>query len=149
MNTKFHGITSIGLVLGATIIAAAAMFQTSGGLGVVYLVICVAAPASILYAYCAKCPAKTHCGHVFPGKLVVAFTNRQPGPYTKTEMAVLGLALLLLIGLPQIWLWQYTTLFVVYWVLTAVAILQIRTVVCRACNNVYCPMCPAAKLRQS
>ncbi len=115
------------------------MFQTSLGLGVVYLVICVAAPAVIIYAFCAKCPCQTHCSHVFPGKLAAALTNRPAGPYTKTELAAVGLALLLLMGLPQLWLWQYRGLFVAFWLLNAVAMIQIRSVVCRACDNVYCP----------
>jgi hypothetical protein len=139
LTERFHGITSIGLVLIATIIAAAAMFQTSWVLGIVYLVICVAAPGAIIYAYCAKCPCQAHCGHVFPGKVAMAF-DRQPGPYTTAELAVLALALLSLIGLPQFWLWRYTGLFVAYWALNAVAFAQIRLVVCRACDNVYCPL---------
>ncbi len=139
MKTQFHGLTSLGLILVAVIIAAAAMFKTSLGLGVVYLVICAAAPAVIIYAFCAKCPCQTHCGHVFPGKLAATFTNRAPAPYTKTELAALGLALLLLMGLPQFWLWQYISSFVAFWLLNAVAMIQVRSVVCRACDNVYCP----------
>lgn len=145
MHTKFHGVTSLSLVLVTTVIAAVAMFQTSWMLGIVYLVVCVIAPVSILYAYCAKCPCRAHCGHVIPGKLVAALVNRQPGPYTKAEIAVVGVGLLLLMGLPQIWLWRYTGLFVAFWALTAVALVQIRAVVCRACDNVYCP----ARVRKS
>ena len=140
MKTQFHGITSLGLMLVASAIATVAMFQTSWMLGAVYLVVCVAAPVVILYAYCAKCPCRTHCGHVFPGKAAMVFKSRQAGPYTTTELAVVGLALLLWIGLPQVWLWQYTEMFVTYWVLSAIAIAEIRAVVCPACENVYCPV---------
>ena len=139
MKTRFHGVTSLGLILVATIIAALAMFQTSWALGGVYVVICVAAPLAVIYAYCAKCPCKGHCGHVFPGKIALSF-NRQPGPYTPTELSVLVLALFLWLGLPQIWLWRYIELFVAFWLLNAVALTQIRTIVCRTCNNVYCPL---------
>jgi hypothetical protein len=139
MKTRFHGFTSIGLVLIATIIAAVGMFRTSWALGVVYLAICAAAPGAILYAYCAKCPCKAHCAHVLPGKAAMAI-SRGSGPYTTTELAVLAVAFLALMGLPQIWLWRYTGLFVAYWVLSIVAVVQIRTVVCRACDNVFCPL---------
>ena len=47
-----------------------------------------------------------------------------------------------MIGLPQPWLWRYGWLFAAYWVLTAVALVQIRAVVCRACENYYCPANP-------
>ena len=139
MRIQLHGITSLGLVLAAIVLAAVVMFQVSWALGVVYLVICVAALLVILYAYCAKCICRTHCGHVFPGKASMVFKNRQPGPYTTVEMAVTGLALLLLIGLPQAWLFRYTGSFIAFWVMTAIAVIQIRTIVCRACDNIHCP----------
>jgi hypothetical protein len=142
MRSQFHGVTSIGLVMVATVIAVVAMFRTSWVLGVVYLVVCAVASGVVLYAYCAKCPCRTNCGHVFPGRLATIFGDRQPGPYTAVELAVLGLALLLLLGLPQVWLWRYTGLFVAFWVLNAIALVQIRVVVCRACDNAYCPANP-------
>lgn len=139
MRLQLHGITSLGLVLATIILAAVVMFQVSWALGVVYLVICVVASLAILYAYCAKCPCRIHCGHVFPGKTAMVFKNRPPGPYTTVELAITGLALLLLIGLPQAWLFQYTGPFIAFWVMTAIAVIQIRTVVCRACDNIHCP----------
>jgi hypothetical protein len=68
--------------------------------------------------------------------------DRQPGPYTPTEIAALILALLVMIGLPQFWLWRRTGLFILYWVLNGIALVQIRLVVCRTCENVYCPLSP-------
>ena len=136
---QFHGITSLGLTFIANIIAVVAMFLTSWMLGVVYLAVMVIAPQAILRTYCAKCPCKAHCGHVFPGKAALAF-QKEPGPYTPTELAILGITLLLLFGLPQFWLWQYPVLFVVFWVLSAIAFIQIRAFVCRTCDNVYCPI---------
>ena len=139
MTKRFHGITSIVLVAAAIVIAAIAVFRASWVMGVVYLGVCAAALVTIVYAYCAKCPCKEHCAHVFLGKAAMAF-DRQPGPYTATEIAALILALLLLLGLPQFWLWRYTGLFVAFWVLNAIAIVQIRTVVCPACDNTHCPL---------
>ncbi|MEW5959780.1 MAG: hypothetical protein AB1801_18805 [Chloroflexota bacterium] len=138
MTKQFHGITSLGLVGIATILAAIALFQSWWVLGLGYLALAGLAGLGVIYAYCAKCPCKAHCGHVLPGKAAMAF-NRKPGPYTPTELGILVLALLVLIGLPQFWLWPYTGLFVVYWLLNAIAMVQIRGVVCRTCNNVYCP----------
>jgi hypothetical protein len=89
--------------------------------------------------FCAKCSCRTLCGHVIPGKVAMVFIHRTPGPYTTVEIIVTGIALLLLIGLPQIWLWQYTGLFITFWVLIGIAVIQIRTVICRGCDNTYCP----------
>jgi hypothetical protein len=139
MSRQFHGVTSLGLAALAAVIAAITMFQNSLLLGVVYLAACAAGAWTVIYAYCAKCPCKARCGHVLPGKAALAY-DRQPGPYTKTEIVALVLALLLIIVLPQFWLWQSTILFIIYWSLNAIAITQALTVMCRSCDNVHCPL---------
>ncbi len=143
-KARLHGLTSLGLVTAALLIALAAIFRLSWGWGLAYLLGSGLSLGVIIYAFCAKCPCRTHCGHVIPGKVAVALTNRHTGPYTGPEIALTGLSLLWLIGLPQPWLWQYKGLFIVFWLLNAVALLQIASFVCRACDNVYCP----AKLRR-
>jgi hypothetical protein len=140
MTIQFHGVTSLGLVLVALGIAAVAAFQVSWVLGSVYLLLCAGAALAILYAYCAKCPCRQHCGHVLPGRAAMWLNGRRPGPYTAVESGALVLALASLIGLPQAWLWQNLWLFTAFWMLTAVAVVQIRTVVCHACKNVHCPL---------
>ncbi len=139
MSRRFHGLTSLGLVGVALALAAIAMFQASWGLGGLYLVVCVVAPGVILYTYCAKCPCKGRCAHVLLG-WGAGFFEREPGPYSRVEMAALALALLALLGTPQPWLWRQAGLFAAFWILNAVALLQIRRYVCRACENVYCPL---------
>jgi len=139
MNTKIHGITSLSLVMLTLIIATVVMFLTSWLLGVVYLLVAALAMFIIIYGFCAKCPCRTHCGHVIPGKLAVALTKRQSGPYTTIEVVGLVLGLVLLVGLPQPWLWTYRGWFITFWVLNAIALIQIRSFVCRVCDNIYCP----------
>lgn len=100
MTRQFHGVASLGFAAVAVAIATVAMFRTSWVLGAVHLTVCAAASGAIIYAYYAKCPCKVHCEHVFPGRAAMAF-DRQPGPYTMTELTVLLLTLLSLVGLPQ------------------------------------------------
>lgn len=140
MSARFHGIVSIGLVGMAVLIAVVTVFQALPVLGIAYLVGCVVAPLGIVYAFCAKCPCRTRCAHVVFGKLAVLLTNRQPGPYTPAEIAIVGLGLLWLLGLPQVWLWRTPIWLVVFWLLNAIAVLEIRATVCPACENVHCPM---------
>ena len=135
MNIRFHGVMSITLVGIAIVIALGVMFQTSLLLGLVYLAGCALAPLGIVYAFCAKCPCRGRCAHVVLGKLAVALTDRQPGPYKPAEVAVVGLGLLWLLGLPQVWLWQKPLWFFVFWALNAVAVVQIRLAVCPACRE--------------
>jgi hypothetical protein len=140
MNTrKFNGITSLILIAIATLIALVVMSLNSWVWGALYLAIMIIAPQAILRTYCAKCPCKTHCAHVFPGKAAMAF-KKDAGPYTPTELIIMIGSLGVLIGLPQFWLWQYPVLFVSYWILSGIAFIQIRLTVCPGCNNIYCPV---------
>jgi hypothetical protein len=93
----------------------------------------------IIYAYCAKCPCKTCCAHVLPGKIATRF-SRKPGPYSITEQAAVVVVLLLLLGLPQLWLWRSAAAGITFWVLNAIAVTQILIFVCHACPNTYCPV---------
>ena len=140
MNTRLHGIVSIGLVGLAVIIAVLTGFQVSLGLGVVYLAGCVIAPLGIVYAFCAKCACRHGCAHIVFGKLAMALTKRQEGPYAKAEVAVVVVLLLWLLGFPQIWLWRTPVWLVLFSLLNAIAVLEIRATVCPACENVHCPM---------
>ena len=139
MNTRVHGVTSLGIAGIATVIATVTLFQLSGMLGLGYLAALVVAGGGVIYAYCAKCPCRTHCGHILSGKLAVMLTNRQTEPYTPIEFAVVGGLVVILIGLRLLWLWRFPVLLGVFVVHNAVAGIQIRTVLCRACDNTYCP----------
>ena len=143
MSTRFHGIMSISLVAISILIAIVTVFQATPALGLVYLIGCAVAPLGIVYAFCAKCPCRTHCAHVLFGKLAMALTHRQPGPYTPVEMSAVALALLWLLGVPQFWLWQTPLWLALFWLLNAVAVIQIRIAVCPACDNACCPLRPA------
>jgi len=136
---KFNGITSLILTGIAALIALVVMSLTSWVLGGLYLAVMIIAPQAVLRSYCAKCPCKAHCAHVFPGKAAMAYA-RKAGPYTPTELIILIVSLGLLIGLPQYWLWQSPVWFVTYWILSGIAFFQIRLTVCPGCNNVYCPV---------
>jgi hypothetical protein len=140
MKTRqFHGVTSFILVFIALMIGLGVMFAASWLWGLIYLAVMALAPQAILRAYCAKCPCQAHCAHIFPGKAAKAF-SRTPGPYTLLEIGIMVIAVALLVGLPQYWLWPYPTLFVTFWVLSGIAFIQIRAFVCKTCNNIYCPV---------
>jgi hypothetical protein len=139
MNTKkFHGITSLILVGVATLMGLVVISLSSWIWAGIYLAMMVIVPQAILRTYCAKCPCKAHCGHVFPGKVALAF--EKDGPYTGTDFLILSVAILLLIGLPQYWLWPLPLVFGTYWLLTGIGLVQILATICPSCANVYCPV---------
>ncbi|MBN2390603.1 MAG: hypothetical protein JXR84_07765 [Anaerolineae bacterium] len=139
MSARFHGIMSLTLVAVTVIIAALVLAQVTCGWAVGYLLLCVAGGSAILYACCAKCPCKTCCEHVLPGNLAGQFP-RKPGPYSAIELAGVIIAGLLILGLPQLWLWRSLVAGIVFWVLNTIAFVQILLGVCSACANSHCPI---------
>lgn len=135
---QIYGTISLGLMGIAVAIAAVVMFLTSWGLGISYLVLGGVGGMAVMYGFCAKCPTKECCGHVVPGKIAMYF-NRKPEAYTPVELGILVIVVIMLIGMPQFWLWRYPVLLVAFWALSAVAFVMIRMTMCRVCENVYCP----------
>ncbi len=136
---QVHGILSITLIGVAVAVAAGVLIGISPGLGTGYLALSVAGMLGIVYAFCAKCPCKARCGHVLPG-LIARLFPRQPGPYARWEIALVMVGLVLIVGFPLFWLWQNVAALVVFAVLNALAVWDITRFVCRACNNIYCPV---------
>jgi hypothetical protein len=139
MSTRFHGVMSLTLVAVAVIIAALVLAQITWGWAVGYILLCAVGMGGILYAYCTKCPCKACCAHILPGKIAGLFP-RTPGPYSGVEVAVVIVAGLLILGLPQLWLWRSVVAGIVFWVLNAIAFVQILLFVCGACANTHCPI---------
>lgn len=139
MSNRFHGVTSLVWAGIALAIGVVAVFWVSRGWGFVYLGVLGLGSQVVLRAYCAKCPAKAYCAHVLPGKAVQNI-NRRPGPYTPAEIGATMAALALIVGFPQFWLWRYPGALIAFWVLMAVALVQILTNICRKCPNTYCPI---------
>ncbi len=136
---RLHGITSFLWVAIAAVIAARTASRTSAPLATAYLAICVTAPWVIIYAFCAKCTCKAGCAHVLPG-VIAQIMGRKPGPYHPAELLATGLALLLLIGFPLLWLWRYPGSLLAFCLLSGVALLQIRLASCQTCENAHCPL---------
>jgi len=139
LSTRFHGVVSIVLAGIAVIIAALALAQIAWKWAVGYVLLGMAGVGAIIYVYCAKCPCKACCAHVLPGKIAERFP-RKPGPYSVAEQAVVVVVLLLILGLPQLWLWRSVAVGVVFWVLNGIALSHILIFVCGACPNTYCPV---------
>ncbi len=146
-NTRFHGITSLLLVALASLLGLATMFLQNRLWAFIFLASLPLLGYIILASFCARCPCKAHCGHVLPGKIAAHFP-RKPGVYRISELLGVSLSILLLLGLPQYWLWQTPSLAIVYWILLSIALSQIRLAVCPACHNTFCPLCLKSYLNQ-
>jgi hypothetical protein len=139
MQSKRHGLISLSLIGIAIFIAAFIAATLNILLMAGFLLFSVLAFVVIIFTYCAKCACKHHCPHLIPGKIAKTI-NRLPGPYSKIELIILGIALCVLLLLPNIWLRQNINALILYWVLVILAIIEIRKYVCKPCGNINCPL---------
>ncbi len=137
--SRVHGVFSIMLIGIAVAIAAGVLFAIAPGWVAAYLALCALGGSGVVYAFCAKCPCKVRCGHVLPG-LTARLFPRQPGPYARWEVGVVVISVVVLLGLPLLWLWHSPVALIAFVALSGVATWDILTFVCKACNNVYCPL---------
>lgn len=143
---KTAGVVGLALVLAAMVMGGGVIFSASVLAGLIYLLIFIAGWGVVIYAFCAKCPCKRNCGHILPG-LAARLFKRRPGSYSKIELAAVVVSLLVMVAFPQYWLWQYPALLVVFWVLAAIAGVLSPTIVCKGCNNTFCPLFPQNQAR--
>ncbi len=140
MNRIIPGILMLVLFAVVIMLGAVSVFREAGmpfGLG--YVILCGISFDAIVYAFCAKCSNKTNCPHVIPGRLAKTM-KRANGPYTRIEVTVLILSLLLIIGIPQFWIWHSLGQAAAFWLLTILAVLLTPCFLCAQCANTFCPL---------
>lgn len=141
MHGTFHGVLSLLLGGAALAVAVAAVITHAPLLGWGYIILVAAAGPVVLYAYCAKCPERrTGCRHGLPGPLTRMLPPRQTGPYTLRDYAGLVVPTVLMVALPQPYLWATPARGVIFWGLAVAAVAEIRRRVCPGCGNRYCPL---------
>jgi len=138
-RNKIPGVSSLLLFFIAVSMAGVRLFHVSCWLGIFYIAAACIGAWRIIHSFCAGCPCKTECAHVLPGKAAMRY-RRKPRPYTGLEMAELSIAMTLIMGLPQIWLWQQFYLFLFFWTVCLTAVALVIGNICRSCSNEYCPV---------
>lgn len=139
-KNKIHGVISLLLLAAAIGAALLITFNISKSAGLIYSAITITGSFAIIYSFCTKCPCKNkNCGHVFPGMLTKLLPDRNPGKYTKLEVGIVVLSLTAIIVFPQYFLWSNNSALFIFWTLIIIGVIEIRTYVCNACGNQYCP----------
>lgn len=139
---KFHGISSLLLIVAACALGCFQIFNTSNTAGAVYIGVFLLAYSLIFVLFCSKCPAdiKT-CPHVISGALKRVFPVKRNGDYTKFDYGITALSVLAMVLFPQYWLKNNIALFIAFWIMIVIAVFQIRTSVCTGCCNKECGLC--------
>lgn len=142
MKEKIHGLISLLLFSGTMIISFISINESSTKTALTYLLIAVISFLIIVYSYCAKCRChENNCMHIIPGYAVKILPKRKIGKYLFWDYTGLIVSILLIISIPQYWLVKNPLLFILYLLLFIIAITEILSCICKACNNDNCLLC--------
>ena len=134
-----HGYMSMTMLMVALGIADFALFKISILYGIIYTLVILSGFLFISFFYCRKCTIRKNCNHLFPGMIsvVVKYCEKE---YKKNDLIITLVPILLMIALPQYWLFYELILFIIFWFLMAIAGIEINLFVCKSCRNVKCPL---------
>lgn len=140
MKNRIHGILSLFIFGIAIIIGIIPAFRINLFLGLGYIFLLTVSSIVMIFAFCSKCPCNKNCMHVLPGLIIKRTKTRTPGQYNWLEIGIVVTSILLIIGIPQLWLWNKWNYFFLFWILTFITFLEIRFFVCKKCSNNFCPV---------
>jgi hypothetical protein len=144
------GIVSMLLMLTSFGIGVASIAPYSIALSLIALLITIVAISTISGIYCSKCTCRDNCIHYLFGKISVLLSKKNPEQYNSFDLIVgVVLPMGMAIAFPQYWLFKNTTLLISYWILLAIAGLDVSIFVCNKCKNVKCSMCKNSLVRQA
>jgi len=136
-----HGIISIILAGIAIFIGTIALFYENYRLALVYILCLVSGFFIISYSYCTKCQGRTKCAHVVFGKITKLFPVRKQSNYSFLDYLGVVIPILFIVVFPQMYLLKNIWMFIAFWILLIVAILEINRFVCIVCTNSKCLLC--------
>ena len=144
---RFHGVLSILLMAVCLFLAFFSILSVSIFCGFIYLFISVIFFLLIIYMYCTKCPNITSntCRHIFPGLIAKSLPAKKQSNYTYVELIITVLSFLVIVIFPQYWLWKSNILFILFWGILMLALIDVPIFICKSCLNNYCIICPNKK----
>jgi hypothetical protein len=152
MNSKknnIHGIISLILFFITLGIGVASIVIYSVFIGFISFFTILIALIMVSILYFSKCKCRDNCNHVIIGKISVLLSKYKPGNYKSNDL-VFGIIIpmFIAIALTQYWLLKTPMLFIFYWVVFVLAIVEIYFFVCNNCLNKKCSMCRHKSLKQ-
>jgi hypothetical protein len=125
MNIKFHIFLFLFSLLLYLFIGLYAIFTQSIIIGLIYLIILVLSSIALAYFCCTKCRFnEDSCLHKIPGILTKILPKRKGKKFTIYDRYVIYLTSVVIILIPQIWLWNIKYLFVIFWTLVLINIIE-------------------------
>ena len=130
--------------------ASAGALKESAALLIVWLMVCNLAAVIAYRFFCTRCPhyggkdGKTRCLFIWG---IPAVFHRQEGAYTKKELAISAITLVVVTLLPLTWLRMAPSLLLVYVLSSTVAAASIRRSECGRCVHTHCPSNHAGRVQ--
>jgi hypothetical protein len=141
MSYRLHGLFSVILFYIAMGLGLYVIFPASPKMGLVFVGLILAATGGIVYSFCSKCPCQArNCSHILLGWIANLLPRRKPSAYTWRDISGLLLSFLVVLVFPQAWLWPHRVMFILFWVLCVLTVLDILLAVCPECKNALCPL---------
>lgn len=141
---NIHGIISIILILDATGVAIYSIGQTSLLVAIIYSLLFFVFIIIVSIIYCRKCLCRENCNHLFIGWISKKLVKPKKSDYTANDILFgVIIPILPVILIPQFFLIDKFTHFILFWLFYAIAGLEINKFVCRGCKNTKCLMCSA------
>jgi hypothetical protein len=141
-RNKTHGIISIIQFSIAIVIAVYSIYTVSILYFVAYLALLVICMVVVLFSYCTKCASNKDCSHIIIGKVIHLFPKRKQRDYSIYDYLGVSVPLLLIVGIPQYFLWNNLYLLLFFWIFFIGALIEIIKYVCPRCLNNRCLLCP-------
>ena len=96
----------------------------------------------VIYSYCTKCKChEKNCAHLIVGPIAKFMPKREMNKYTIMDYIGVFIPILLIILIPQYWLFKSIILLFLFWILLIVAFIEIIGFVCKTCGNDNCLLC--------
>ncbi len=142
MNRAAFGVFALMLLAGAFVTGVIAIGLSSPLYAATYLAVAALLSGAVIAIFFTKCPMRGKgCVHFLPGRIAALLPARQE-KYTAVDIAAVSAGILLIVAVPQYWLFSQVRLFALFWVLGGTGLFLINRRVCPGCGNACCPVRP-------
>lgn len=139
---NIHGIISIILIFDATGVAIYSIGQESFMMAIIYTLLFILFLLTVAIIYCRKCFCRENCNHLFIGWISKKLIKPKKSNYTTSDILFgVIIPILPIIVIPQFFIINKLTHFILFWLFYAIAGLEINRYVCKGCMNTKCFMC--------
>lgn len=130
------------MLVGSIAVGAYTIFLYSTAWGWIYLGVAILGQAFfVLPSLCGHCPYPNQYDDCLflPAGLMRSLVKYRGPKVTGSETALMGISLLLVVGIPQVWLIKETGLLILFWAIVVPLAAYFPFHLCKRCRHTGCP----------